>query len=119
VSVTYWILLVLGVLMSSLGGVCLKLGALELNLDGKVLDVLIGVLSNLKIGLGLLLYFVPALIWIFMLRKIDISFLQPLFSLVYVVTPILAVVILKEPMPTIRWVGILVVIFGVSLVAQS
>lgn len=54
-----------------------------------------------------------------MLKKVDISFLQPMFSLVYVITPIMSLMILHENIPLNRWLGITVIVTGVLIVARG
>ena len=68
---------------------------------------------------GMALYFLSAASWLFLLTKLDISFVQPILALTYVVTPILAVFFLGESVPPLRWVGIAVVVVGVYLIART
>jgi len=48
-----------------------------------------------------------------------LTILQPALSLTYVVSAILAVLVLNEPVSLLRWMGILVIIAGVMIVARS
>lgn len=115
----YWLLLCVGVVLSATGAIVLKIGAMEVDY-ARGLSAAIGqVASNWKIGLGLLLYFIPALIWIFMLKRVEVSLLQPLFSLVYVLTPVLAAVFLHESVSWVRWLGIALVITGVVVIGHG
>ena len=118
-TIAYWLLFLLGVLMSAAGGIFLKIGSADIQYEGGVATAALQIALNWKILFGMLMYFIPVLIWIFMLKKIDLSFLQPLFSLVYVVTPVLTIFILNEQVPTARWFGIGVVALGVLLIARS
>jgi drug/metabolite transporter (DMT)-like permease len=118
-TTSYWLLLVLGVMMSAGGGIFLKIGSAEIQFEGGITGALIQIALNWKILSGMLMYFIPVLIWIFMLKKIDLSFLQPLFSSMYVVTPILAIFFLNEQVPTARWLGIGVVAIGVLIIAKT
>lgn len=114
-----WLLFCTGILLSALGGLTLKLGAVDIRYDVTAVEIVWQLASNWKIWIGSLCYLIPLLIWIYMLKKVDLSFLQPLFSLVYVVTPVLAVVFLHEQAPLLRWVGIAVIILGVVIVART
>ena len=109
----------LGVLMSAAGGIFLKIGSADIQYEEGAISAAIQIALNWKILAGMLMYFIPVLIWIFMLKKIDLSYLQPLFSLMYVATPILAIFILNEHVPTLRWFGIGVVALGVLIIARS
>ncbi len=118
-TITYWALFVVGVLMSAVGGILLKLGAAQIQYQEGILNATLQMAFSWKILGGMLMYFIPVLIWIFMLKKIDLSYLQPLFSLMYVATPILSIFVLNEHVPNLRWLGIGVVVIGVLIIAKS
>ena len=69
--------------------------------------------------MGVLMYAIPVIIWIYLLKKLDITFLQPLFSLVYVITPILAMVYLGESISTYRWAGIFIILIGIFISSKG
>ena len=115
----HWMLLLAGVLMSAVGGLFLKIGAVQIQYDSGSVDIIRQVLFNWKIIAGVMMYFIPVLIWIFLLKSVDLSFLQPLFSMVYVVTPVLASIVLSESVTPARWLGIATIIVGVVIVARS
>jgi drug/metabolite transporter (DMT)-like permease len=110
--------LFIGILLSAFGGIFLKLGSVEIVYDG-IWKTLQNALFNWKILLGVALYIVPSFIWVFMLKKVDISYLQPMFSLVYVATPVLAFLIIHENIPFNRVLGTLIIIIGVIVVARA
>lgn len=107
-----------GALLSALGGVFLKLGAMRLPPIHGVFE-LIQIFLNWRIMAGLALYFIPAVIWILLLRKVELSLLQPLMSMVYVVTPLLAAYFLSEHVSVARWAGIAVIVVGVIMISKS
>lgn len=114
-----WFFLLAGVLLSSLGGIFLKLGALQINHDNGVMTAVAQILMQWRIYLGVVFYFIPVLIWIYMLKRIDITYLQPMFALVYVVTPLISAFMLHETMPPERWIGVFVVLLGIAIVART
>jgi drug/metabolite transporter (DMT)-like permease len=118
-TITYWMLLLVGVLMSAGGGFFLKIGAIQIQYDDGIIEIIRQVMFNWKILTGVFMYFIPVLIWIFLLKKIELSFLQPLFSMVYVLTPALATIFLNETVTITRWVGIGVILIGVIIVARN
>ena len=105
--------------MSAVGGLLLKFGAVRIQHDYGAAEIIRQLISNWQIALGVLMYCIPVLIWIFLLKRIELSFLQPLFSLVYVVTPILASLFLNENVTSTRWLGIGTIVAGVAIVARS
>jgi drug/metabolite transporter (DMT)-like permease len=117
-SIAYWSLLFAGILSSAIGGLLLKMGSVEIDHSG-VLQLFRQSFTNWKVLLGFSFYVLPMFIWIFMLKKVDVSFLQPMFSLVYVITPILALVMLNETVPVNRWIGIAIIVAGVLFVARG
>lgn len=114
-----WILLLVGVLLSSLGGIFLKLGAMQVDHGNGAVLALTQALTQWRLYFGAFCYFIPVVIWIYMLKRVDITFLQPLFALVYVATPLLAMSMLQETMPAARWAGIVVILIGIAIVART
>ena len=110
-----FILVFFGVTLSALGALLLKLGAVEIQYNKSLNQIIFQILFNWKIITGLIFYFIPALIWIVLLKRIELSFLQPLFSLVYVLTPMFAMIFLGETIPTMKWIGILIIIIGLTV----
>ncbi len=66
---------------------------------------------------GIVLYIAATFIWFVVLSKAALSAVYPLQSLAYVLGAVLGLVIFKENVPVIRWIGIFVVICGVYLIA--
>lgn len=67
--------------------------------------------------LGFALYAIGALVMLFAYRFGRLSVLQPMLSLNYVLSIILGALILKEPVTILKVIGVLVIIFGVVLIA--
>ena len=118
-KITDWIFLLIGVLLSSMGGIFLKLGAVHVDHSQGMGVAITQALLQWRLYLGAFCYFIPVVIWIYMLKRVDITFLQPLFALVYVATPLLAISMLNETMPMARWAGIGVILLGIVIVARS
>lgn len=118
------IIFFIGITMGAFGGILMKLGAdnigqVEINSLTQLLSYLFKLLTNpLSLG-GITLYFFSAVVWSYLLTKLDISFVQPILALTYVVTPILAILILHEHVSALRWAGILIIIVGVFVVSRS
>lgn len=58
-------------------------------------------------------------LYVISLRQLELSVVQPLFALVFVVVPLSAVLILGEHLPPLRIVGLVLIFVGVILVGQS
>lgn len=73
---------------------------------------------NWQLGLAALLYIVGMVIYMFMLKNYSLSVVYPLTSISYIFTILLAMFLLGETVPVVRWVGILFVMLGVGLIAR-
>ncbi|MDD1651931.1 MAG: EamA family transporter [Methanomicrobiales archaeon] len=95
-----------------------KLGEFNLGSAGEVLSNLVRMAGSPLILAGFLCYGVAAVLWIYALSRLDLSFAYPMYALMYAIIPLAAYFILKEQIPTGRWVGILLIILGVYIVFQ-
>jgi len=66
-----------------------------------------------------ILVLLSGLIWIYLLGKVQFSILYPIISLSYVLGILAAKFIFMEEIPTIRWIGVLIIILGVILVGKK
>ena len=115
---------VLSILFGAVGALLMKvgagqMGAIQLDSSQAVIGFLAKMVTSPTILGGMALYFFSAALWLYLLTKLDISVVQPVLALTYVATPILAIFFLNEEVPPIRWVGILIIIFGVFVVART
>lgn len=97
-----------GILLMILSSVCVCIGQLlwKLSTEGNVFLLLA--------GFGF--YGVGALIMIIAYRFGKLSVLQPMLSLNYVLSIVLAALVLKEEVTLLKCIGVLVIIAGVMLI---
>jgi drug/metabolite transporter (DMT)-like permease len=69
------------------------------------------------VWLGLCLYGAGAVLWLWVLSRLDVSLAYPLVSLGFVVTMLLGIVWLGEPFSWLRVAGCTLIVLGVSLLA--
>lgn len=69
------------------------------------------------VWLGLMLYGASAVLWLWVLSRLDVSVAYPLVSLGFVITLTLGVLWLGEPFSWVRVAGCTLVVAGVSLLA--
>ncbi len=62
---------------------------------------------------------VTGTLYVISLRRLELSVVEPLFALVFVVVPLAAVFFLGEHLPTLRIMGLLLIFSGVIMVGQS
>ncbi len=74
-------------------------------------------LTSPLVWLGLMLYGASAVLWLWVLSRLDVSVTYPLVSLGFVVTLVLGVLWLGEPFSWMRVAGCTLIVTGVSLLA--
>lgn len=120
---TYDFLLILaGVLLNAAAQLLLKAGArstggitLSAGLGRTALDLA----QHPAILGGLACYAVSVVVWIVALSRVDVSMAYPMLSIGYVVNALLAWWLFGEDVNLQRWLGIGVILVGVTLVARS
>ncbi len=97
--------------MSKLGNFALSISTLP--------PVFVQAAFNPYVLLGLVCYGLGFLVWLVVLAKAEVSYAYPLISLGYVLTAILARLLIGEAVNLTRMTGILIICAGVFLVARS
>jgi len=69
--------------------------------------------------LGLFFYGASLILWLMVLSKEKLSFVYPLVAFSYVVTVLMSKFILKEQIPSLRWLGLGAIVIGILLIAKS
>lgn|SRR3989338_927435 len=91
----------------------LKLGTKNLSLNFMKL------ITNYYLIGGILIYAVCAVALIIALKNGELSILYPIIALGYVWVSLLSVIFLKENMNIYRWLGIFVIVAGVSFIGYG
>lgn len=68
---------------------------------------------------GIALYVVSVLFWLYALTKVELSFATPFLALTYVLMVVVSSLFLGEYITWVRWFGLLVVIIGIMIVSFS
>lgn len=66
----------------------------------------------LSIGVG-------AVFWLAAISRADLSWAYPLLAMGYIITLVMAPMILAEQVPSIRWIGTILIVMGVYLISRS
>lgn len=104
------------VLLSSAAQLAMKRG-MGAPVGGDVGATYLHALSSPMVWLGLVLYGASAVLWLWVLSRLDVSLAYPLVSLGFVVTMALGVLWLGEPFSWLRVAGCTLIVVGVSLLA--
>lgn len=112
------------VLCGVAGQISLKIGMGQVGQIGAEslvhpLSLALRIASSPLVLVGLSLYALGALSWLTVLSRVPLSFAYPLAATSYAFTPVLAWLLLRESIPSLRWLGILTICLGVFVVSRS
>ena len=116
-----WKIILLGIVQSSIlsgGQILLKMA---LNRQGKYslsLKYLMALAVDFYFILCTICYIGGTLLWIYILKNFKFSIAYPMISLSYVMGMIAAVIIFKEDVSIVRWIGVLLIVGGCCLIAK-
>ncbi|MFA5364432.1 MAG: EamA family transporter [Candidatus Bathyarchaeia archaeon] len=107
------LLTALSALIGSVGQIMFKRGANNLQFDIKML------LSNYHLILGLAVYGVSTVLYVYSLSKGDLSIIYPVVATSYIWTMMFSKIFLKEQIGLISWAGVAFILLGVTLIASQ
>ena len=76
-------------------------------------------LFSFEILISFLTIGISGFIWVYLLKKVEFSILYPMISISYIFGMLAAILIFKESVTLIRWIGVLVIMLGVFLVTRN
>jgi len=109
-----WLLLI-SVCSATLGQICFKKGVFltgEITLRGSVISELFKLILNPFVFSGLLFYVLSTILWLIALSKTNLSFVYPFTALVFILVMLSARILFLEPIPTLRYFGIVLICLG-------
>lgn len=109
INYIYYTLLIIMTLMGAFAALFLKKASDFKDIKTLILDI--------NIYIGGILYFLSALINIYILRYLNYSIVLPFTSITYIWTMIISYYIFKEKISRKKIIGISLILFGVILIA--
>ena len=82
-------------------------------------SLILKMLTNPFIIGGILCFGSMIILWLAAMSTLDISYMYPMASLVYVLTAIVALIFLHESISLLWWIGIFLVMGGCFIIGQS
>lgn len=79
----------------------------------------LSLVRNVWFMVGLAAYAFSVLTWLFVLRRVPLAVAAPFVALVYVLVPLASRFVFDDRVNSRMWVGMLLVVCGVTLVAQG
>src|SRR6202790_4516755 len=119
-----YILLFLLVLFGSVGNTILSKGMKDVgDLDLSRLKAIeagaASVLTSGTVWLGIALMLVFMICHMLVLSRADYSFVMPFSAIAYALVPLLGYLFLHEQVSAARWIGIVLIVFGVVLINRT
>ncbi len=101
-------LVIFATIIGSLGPIFLKKASTDFSFKN--------LLKNRNLFYGVIFYGVSTFLFIPALKGGELSVLYPLVALIYVWVSFLSIKFLNEKMNSLKWIGIILIILGVSLI---
>jgi drug/metabolite transporter (DMT)-like permease len=118
-----WLLLLAGLISEAVGFVLIKRGLVHVPVFTShsliSSEFIVSVLKSPQVLIGTAFEALHFGVLMELLSVSDVSYIIPLTSIGYVLTPISALFFLGEGIPPVRWAGILFVCIGVAMVSFS
>ena len=110
--------LFLSVFLNASAQVLIKYGFNSSSISKSMIDLatIKSIVLNAHIWGGLALYGIAALFWLYVLSGIRLSYAYPFMSLSYITVIFLSNIILKEPVSSYIWIGVILIVAGLSII---
>ena len=109
-----WLLLI-SVGSATLGQILFKKGVFvtgEITLKGSLIGEIAKLIFNPFVFSGLVLYIISTILWLIALSKTTLSFVYPFAALIFILVMLSARIVFLEPIPTLRYFGIMLICLG-------
>jgi multidrug transporter EmrE-like cation transporter len=121
-SVKVLLLLLASVFLSSIAQIVLKTGLSEPHVTtaldgGSRADAAMAVFFNLWIIVGLAVYFLAAVVWLFALARIEVSMAYPFVGVGFIMTMVLGKFLMGDAVTATRLFGTVLISVGVIFVS--
>ena len=93
-----------------------RIGSREVSAAGETMKRAI---KEPRLWIGLTLFGVSALFWLVVLSRVPLSVAYPFVGVSYILIVAFARFFLHEHVPTLRWIGVVVVALGIAIVGFS
>ena len=95
----------------------INLSELHVNSIKKAIRLVIDLIKIPRVLIGFIFSTISLSVWLYALTKYDLNFAYSIDSMRYILIALASVLILKERIGVLRWLGIFAVICGIMLVA--
>jgi len=121
-----FVLLFASIFLAVVGQLLLKKGMWTVGIVyfhwSKLWPTFLKTFSNFYVISGFTLFVLSALLWLTVLSRLDISKVYPMVALGYILVLLASrwgIIVTQETVSPMRWIGALVICFGVYLISRS
>ncbi|KAF0135058.1 MAG: hypothetical protein FD145_196 [Candidatus Saganbacteria bacterium] len=116
-----YLILVVSVSLAVVGQLLMKQGMNQFGTFpiSQIITKIIPMFLNPWVFSGLVAFAFSSIFWLAVLSRLQLSLAYPMVSIAYVVVTFASIIFFKEQVALIRWVGVLVICFGVVLISRS
>lgn len=121
-----FLLLFISIFLAVVGQLLLKKGMWTVGIVyfrlNQLWPVFLKTFSNFYIISGFSLFILSALLWLVVLSKLDVSKVYPMVAAGYILILLASrwgIIVTQETVSPLRWIGALVICFGVYLISRS
>ena len=118
--------ILLSVVLAAVAQLTLKTGVDRVTVNGhSAIELSEPVTSAIRVAqqpliwLGLSLFAISAVFWLVVLSRVSLSFAYPFAALTYIIIVLFDRLILKVPVPGLRWAGVLLIATGIVLISRT
>jgi len=118
----YYLILLISILLNSASLILLKKGALlhgEITTNVFNLKAWFHLIFNRYVITSMFFFIFGTITWILSLTKIDLSLAYPLVSISYIIIAITSYFFFGEAVPFYRWLGIIIIMVGVTVMFKN
>jgi multidrug transporter EmrE-like cation transporter len=118
---TNYLILGISILLAVAGQLLMKKGMVEFGAFPltQLFQHLIPMFLNPFVFFGFSCFGISSIFWLVVLSRLPLSLVYPMVSIAYVLTAFASMILFKEHVSALRWMGIATIIVGVILVSRS
>jgi multidrug transporter EmrE-like cation transporter len=96
-----------------------RVGYIDGERIGKPLQLLGDIARTWQVVVGLAVFGLSAVSWLVVVSRVPLSFAYPFVGITYVLLALFGKFVLHEHVPTIRWIGVALVVAGIIVVGKT
>ena len=113
------LIIISSIACSALAQIMLKLGMGKVVIESITLESLLHLFFNPFILAGMTLYVTAMLIWLYVLKNVEVSYAYPFTALGFIMVMFISYFFLSEQVTLMRLAGIGLIVAGIFLISKS